>query len=169
MDEILALTKIDFSSLFLSIFVILIGMKAMVSVGEWMISKLGLETKSIRSKREDHELLMKTSQNLSALQKQHDKDVEQSIAHDNCISEKLEHLTRIFLEKQIDDMRYEILDFASALSIGRKYSKEQFDHVINIHTKYEKILEQNNLSNGQVTASMEVINELYKEKLKNGF
>ena len=75
----------------------------------------------------------------------------------------------MFLEKQIDDMRYEILNFASALTSGRDYNKEQFDHVLQIHEKYEQILKDNDMSNGQVLMSMEVINEIYKEKLKKGF
>lgn len=169
MESIIELTKIDYMSLFISIFIILLGIKAIVTLFEWVIEKLGLETKQMRNKREEHELLIKTSQNLSELQEKHIKDVEQSIIHDKRINDKLENLTKMFLNKQIDDMRYEILDFASALSIGRKYSKEQFDHVLNIYNKYEKILEENHLCNGQVTASMEVINEIYKEKLKNGF
>ena len=41
--------------------------------------------------------------------------------------------------------------------------------VIQIHEKYEEILEQYNMENGRVTASMEVIMDVYKEKLKNGF
>ena len=72
-------------------------------------------------------------------------------------------------DKEIDDMRWEILNFSSALTSGRQYNKESFDHVIQIHEKYEKILEENGLENGQVTASMEVIIEVYKEKLKTGF
>ena len=75
----------------------------------------------------------------------------------------------MFVDKQIDDIRYEILDFASSLSAGRQYSKEQFDHIISIDEKYKKILKENDLENGQVTASMEVITGIYKEKLRTGF
>ena len=75
----------------------------------------------------------------------------------------------MFIEKQIDDIRYEILDFSSALSSGRQYNKEQFDHIIKIHEKYEKILKENGLENGQVTVSMQVIMEIYKDKLRTGF
>ncbi len=45
MDDILALSKVDFSSVFISVFLILMGIKAAVSLLEWMINKLGLETK----------------------------------------------------------------------------------------------------------------------------
>ena len=40
---------------------------------------------------------------------------------------------------------------------------------ISIDEKYKKILKENDLENGQVTASMEVITGIYKEKLRTGF
>ena len=85
------------------------------------------------------------------------------------ISDSLDKLTDMFIDKNIEDMRWEILNFCSALTSGRKYNKESFNHVIQIHEKYEKILEENNMENGQVEASMEVIMDVYKDKLKNGF
>lgn len=85
------------------------------------------------------------------------------------INDSLDKLTTMFVNKEIDDMRWEILNFCSALTSGRQYNKESFDHVIQIHEKYEKILEENEMENGRVTASMEVIMDVYKDKLKNGF
>ena len=85
------------------------------------------------------------------------------------ISNSLDKLTYMFIDKNIEDMRWEILNFCSALTSGRKYNKESFNHVIQIHEKYEKILEENNMENGQVEAAMEVIMDVYKDKLKNGF
>lgn len=89
MEEVRALTTIDLYSIFVSVFIVLIGIKAVVSVLEWTINKLGLETKWMRKKREEHELIIRTSQNLSALQQKHMEDVKQSIIHDKRIQEKL--------------------------------------------------------------------------------
>ncbi len=89
MDAITALTELDFSSLFLSVFVILIGIKAAVSVLEWTVAKLGLETKWMRKRREERDLLIQTSQNLTDLQKQHAKDVAESDLHDERIRDDL--------------------------------------------------------------------------------
>ena len=58
-----ALTRIDYTSVFISVFIILIGIKAIVSLFEWVIDKLGVETKWMRKQREEHELLIQTSQN----------------------------------------------------------------------------------------------------------
>lgn len=169
MEEWNYLFQLDFSSISISIFMVLSAAIAVANVIGKFSQMIGRPVKWVKKRAEDHELLIKTSQNLIALTQKQKEDVTQSIHHDKIVNEKLETLTQMFLEKQIDDMRYEILDFASALSTGRKYRKEQFDHIVNIYGKYEKILEENHLSNGQVTTSMEVINEIYKEKLKNGF
>ena len=85
------------------------------------------------------------------------------------IKEDLEKLTLIIQDKNINDWRYEILDMASAISSGRRYSKEQYEHVIDIYGRYEDLLKSLGRTNGQVDVSMEVIMESYKEKLKNGF
>ena len=41
MDEIIELTKIDFSYVFIAVFVILIGIKVIISLFEWAVDKLG--------------------------------------------------------------------------------------------------------------------------------
>ena len=74
----------------------------------------------------------------------------------------------MFLDKQIDDMRFEILDFASSLSSGRKHNRESFDHILRVYQKYEKILEDNHLENGLVEESVRYIQETYRDLLKNG-
>lgn len=75
MEEIVTFTEINFTSLFLQICSILIGIKAVLSAFEWLISKLGLETKGMRQRREDHELLIQTSQSLQKIsQMQNDRD-----------------------------------------------------------------------------------------------
>lgn len=69
MNDIIELTKIDFVYVFVSVFVILVGIKFVISLFEWIVTWLGLETKWMRQKKQEHELLIKTSQNLTALQK----------------------------------------------------------------------------------------------------
>ena len=81
---------------------------------------------------------------------------------------KIEKLTHMVLDKEIDDTRWKLLDFASALSSGRKYNQEAFDHIFRMYEKYERILEENNMENGLVTESMKYVNEAYREHLKNG-
>lgn len=51
----------------------LIGIKTAVSIFEWGVDKLGLETKWMRKKREERNLLFQTSKNLAALQEKQAK------------------------------------------------------------------------------------------------
>lgn len=78
MDEITVLTEINFASLFLQICSVVISLKVIVSAFEWLINRIGLETRTMREKREEHELLIQTNQNLSALQKKHEEDLRLS-------------------------------------------------------------------------------------------
>lgn len=169
MEEIYALTTINFYSLFVSIFIILVGIKAIVSLFEWVIHKLGLETKWMRQEREEHELLIQTSQNLASLQEKHEKDIEISDCRDEEIASDIKKLTQMFVDKEIDDMRWEINNFATKVSEGKHCNKDSFKHCIHMYEKYERILEDNGLENGEVEISMELINEAYKKKLKEGF
>ena len=168
MDEIIELTKIHFSYVFIAVFVILIGIKVIISLFEWAVDKLGLETKWMKIKREEHDLLIKTSENLSALQQQHTSDMQYSNKRDDEINRDIQKLTAMFLDKEIDDWRWKILDFSSALSNDRKYNRESFDHVIKIYGKYEKILEDNKMENGLVEESMKFIRKKYQEYLDRG-
>ena len=123
----------------------------------------------MRKRREEHDLLIQTSQNLIALQAQHGKDVERSDRRDEEIANDIRNLTQMFVDKEIDDMRWEINNFATNVSEGKPCNKDSFKHCIHVYEKYEKILEENGLENGEVEISMEIINDAYRQKLKEGF
>lgn len=158
---------------FLSILILIFLIISTVVTTATMIGKfseiINKPVKWIRKKNEDHELLITTAQGLNELRIKQEEDIRQSIRHDKIIKEDLEKLTLLIQEKNINDWRYEILDMASAIGSGRQYSKEQFDHVIDIHKNYEELLSSLGRTNGQVDVSMEVIMEQYKDNLKNGF
>lgn len=165
MEAIQELTQINYIALFISIFTALVGIKFVFSLFEWVITKLGLETKWMRQKREEHELLLQTSQKL---QKKHQEDMNKFEDCDNEIRNDLKKLTDMFIDKEINDMRWEINNFANKISDGKKCNKDSFKHCIHTYEKYEKILKENNLENGEVEISIEIINEAYKQKLKEG-
>lgn len=90
-------------------------------------------------------------------------------ANQESLSNQMTELKQLFINKEIDDMRWEMLDFASAIMNKRRCSKEQYDHVIDTYVKYEKILEENGMENGRVTSSMEFVNDKYKKLMSVGF
>lgn len=169
MEQIEQFMNIDFSSFFILCFIFMSGVVGIFTLIGKFSEIIKRPVSWVRKKNEDHELLIKTAQSLNELRVKQEEDTKQSIRHDRMIKEDLEKLTLIIQDKNINDWRYEILDMASAISSGRRYSKEQYDHVIDIHGRYENLLESLGRTNGQVDVSMEVIMESYKEKLKDGF
>lgn len=93
MDAIQELLKLNFAYIFTSVFIIVIGIRTITSLFEWFIAKLGLETKWMRKRKAEHQLLVQTSQNLAALQQKHDESVRQSIRHDEMIKSDISSLT----------------------------------------------------------------------------
>ena len=169
MEQIEQFMSINFSSFFILCFIFMSGVVGIFTLIGKFSEIIKRPVSWVRKKNEDHELLIKTAQSLNELRVKQEEDTKQSIRHDRMIKEDLEKLTLIIQDKNINDWRYEILDMASAISSGRRYSKEQYDHVIDIHGRYENLLKSLGRTNGQVDASMEVIMESYKEELKNGF
>ena len=169
MELIERITEINFANWIITAFLLL----SIFIAGYEIIGKaseiIGKPVKYVRERNKIKELTLQNTEQIKELTQKHEDSVNQSIRHDEIIRKDLAKLTKMFIDKQIDDIRYEILDFASSLSAGRQYSKEQFDHIISIDEKYKKILKENDLENGQVTASMEVITGIYKEKLRTGF
>lgn len=92
MESIKTLQELNYTYLFFSFVTILLAWKAFASLWEStigkLIKKLGIETKTMREKRENHELLIQTSksvntlsQNLNLLTQKHEQDIKE--IHDN--------------------------------------------------------------------------------------
>lgn len=148
--------------------VVMSGITAICVVVSKFFDWIGKPIKWFNRNNKDHELLLATVQCLEKLQDKQKEDVKESIRHDKEIKTDIEKLTKMFLDKQIDDIRWELLDFCSALTEGRKYNREAFDHVFRTYRTYERILEENHMENGLVTESMKVCEEIYHERLKAG-
>ena len=72
----------------------------------WLfVDYLGIETKTMRKKREEHELLLSTAKGLQDLSKKRDADVEQSIKHDKKIEENLNQFMEEMKTSVIDTQK----------------------------------------------------------------
>ena len=67
-------------------------------------------------------------------------------------------------ENEIDRLRWEILDFANSCRNHRKHTLEEYEHILDMHAKYESILKRNGKGNGRVTRAYEYIKGLYDER-----
>lgn len=169
MDTIKELFNINFSYLLISAFLLLIGARTIASPLEWIVDRLGLETKWMRKRREEHDLLLNTSKSLIALQEKHIEDMKKSDKHDEEMRNDIKKLTDLFIDKEINDYRWEIIQLADKISNGKTISKECLRHAISTYEKYEKIITEHGLVNGEVEISIEVIRDNYQQKLKEGF
>ena len=73
----------DWKMFAITLFAVLLGFQAIVKVVSWFLFDfLGIETKSMRQKREEHNLVMSTANGLKELTETHKKDI-QKINEDN--------------------------------------------------------------------------------------
>ncbi len=166
MEQITALTTVNYSSLFISAFTVLIGLKVVLSTFEWVMIKLGLETKWMRRKREEHELLIQTSKGLAKLQKKHEEDIKQSILHDSRIKKELSEfmidIKNTVSETQNDIKQFEenrLHDREQSLQIQRELS-ESIKEII--ETNSDKDRQIDNLMIAQKEVLADKINDKYK-------
>lgn len=84
------------------------------------------------------------------------------------LNQKLDKNNAITLSLLIDNKRNTIIDFASKV-IDDSYpvTKEQFNRIFKIYEEYEEIIEENELTNGEVDIAIRIIREEYENHLKN--
>lgn len=158
MDAVRELSNINLGYVFVSVVVIIVAYKFICDLIDWMKKRWRIKT----GKEEDKESIEKR---ISTLEK-HDKSQYEKM---NEIITAIDEINGNLVDFEIQNYRFEILDMASAIYAGRKYSKEQYDHILSIHDEYEGLLEKIGKTNGQVDASMEVIKAAYKDRMLNGF
>lgn len=143
---------------------------------EKLLDALGLETKASLQKKALEQRLSDMEQKIADFEQSQHEYHEQSITirdklEDNqkVLQDGIGELKMLLINKEIDDIRTTILDFSNAVMNGRDYDKEQYEHIIDLYDKYEKILEQNGMTNGRITASMEFVLKNYQDLMDNGF
>lgn len=143
---------------------------------EKLLDVLGLETKASLQKKALEKKLSDMEQKIADFEQSQHNYHDQSInirddLEDNqkVLQDGINELKTLLINKEIDDIRTTILNFSNAVMNGRDYNKEQYEHIIDLYDKYEKILEQNGMTNGRVTASMEFVLKNYQDLMDNGF
>lgn len=168
MNELKALLELDFTAFILAVFVIMSGVIAVYTIIGRFSEVIGKPVKWVKQRQVDHDLLEKNKKDIKDLKDKHEADTKKYEASHQELIDDVRKLTSLFVEKEIDDMRWEILNFCLALSNGRKCNRESYAHVFSTYEKYERILKENKMENGLVEESMAFIRERYQEALKSG-
>lgn len=84
------------------------------------------------------------------------------------LNKKLDENSAITLSILIENKRSAIIDFASKV-IDESYpvTKEQFNRIFKIYKEYEEIIEEHELTNGEVDIAIHIIQESYEQHMKN--
>ena len=83
---------------------------------------------------------------------------------------KIDSLEADVANNEKDRIRWEILNFANSCRNGRKHSRDEFQHIVDLNDKYKKLLRRTNDSNGVFDIEYRYIQDLYAERLeKNDF
>ena len=157
MEDLQNLFNLNFASTIMGLFIIILGIDKIVSLLKRVKSILRIKF----GYEEDKESI---EDRISILER-HDNWQYKEISK---ISQCVTDIDKRMLDKDIDDMRWELLNFCSALTGGRKYNREAFDHIFRIYEKYEMILKDNKMTNGFVDESMNYVKEVYHKNLENG-
>ena len=154
-----------------------------VKIKDFVVSTFGITTKSALAKQAQEERIKDLNNQIIDLQKEvqqfkdnriHDRDQsfdiqKQLTDSQTLLQNSVENLRKMLVNKEINDMRWEILDFSNAVMNGRVYNKEIYDHIFDTYTEYERVLEENGLENGKVDSSMQFVRNKYLVLLEKGF
>lgn len=110
------------------------------------------------------------------------KSIGKTITKDACgkvdgLITKIDQLERKFdkmendqIENEKDRIRWEVLDFANSCRNGRKHTRDEFQHIVALNTKYKSLLRQTNDENGVFEDEYNYIHDIYDElKRDNNF
>lgn len=83
------------------------------------------------------------------------------------LSEKIDRNNEITLALQIENKRSAIIGFAARVADPKALvTHEEFRRIFKVYEEYEKIIQENNMTNGEVDISIRIIGEAYEDRLK---
>nr|DAP04472.1 MAG TPA: hypothetical protein [Caudoviricetes sp.] len=166
MDAIENLFNIEWQVVILGVIAALFAFKAIVEIFKWLLFDfLGIETKAMRMKREEHELLLKTANGLKDLSARHLEDVNQSIKHDEKIQENLDSCINEIMES-LEKTQDTITQFAE----NRVHDREQsFAIQKELTTSIAKLAESDSSRDEQINNIMWAQKESLADKINQKY
>lgn len=162
----------------MTIVIVLAAFQFVIGLLDTLAKRFGIKTKW-RTKQEDVDKIIQQCQDdinqLRQELKKHEQDayeqqlkrkeqslnIQEMLTNDQKeLQKEIKDLYTLTIDTKIDDMRWEILNFAD-MCHQRPCNKEQYNHCLDQYEKYQKILAENDLENGKVDLSMEFIKKQY--------
>ncbi len=84
------------------------------------------------------------------------------------VTQALKDNTKLTEEMFIQSSRDRIIDFAAkVVDENAPVSREEFNRIFKVYTKYEKFLEDHDMTNGEIDIAYRIINESYEKHMRN--
>lgn len=85
----------------------------------------------------------------------------------DALETKVDMLSDVIDENEIDRIRWEILNFSNSCQRNINHTQNDFQHIFKINKKYHDILDRIGETNGEIDREMEYIDELYQQKKRD--
>lgn len=161
-------TQNDITHFLMGVFLIMAMVIAIVTLVQKFAEIIGHPIKHYKDTEHDHKVIFVAQQDIEALKKKEQADVEQSKKQRTQISNALAQLKLMVLHDRCERIRSEIINFSAQL-YQRDIRQDEYRHIFNLYAEYEKLLKETGMQNGQTDASMRLIKEAFSEHLKKGF
>lgn len=180
------LEQLGVPTVILYIFIFLAAINYVIELIEKIKNRFGIETKwdkkdrtvekkiaelenTVNDLKTDLENYKKKNYEEQLGRREQSLDIQKKLTQNQeKLESQLSDLHDIFVDKQIDDMRWSIINLATKVSEGKPCNKDSYQHCFKIYKKYEDIIAANHMTNNEVDISMEIIKKSYKEKLLSG-
>ena len=84
------------------------------------------------------------------------------------VAQALKDNTRLTEEMFVQSSRDRIIDFAAKVADEKiPVSREEFNRIFKVYAKYEKFLEDHDMTNGEIDIAYRIINESYEKHMRN--
>lgn len=84
------------------------------------------------------------------------------------LSGLLNKVNQTVIDIQIDNKRNQIINFASLVSDENvPVTREQFNRILKMYDDYERIIEENGMTNGEIEIAHSIIVKAYKKHMEN--
>lgn len=99
---------------------------------------------------------------------QYDESIQKITENLNDVTQALKDNTRLTEEMFIQSSRDRIIDFATKVA-GEEVSvsREEFNRIFKVYTKYETFLENRGLTNGEIDVAYRIIMESYEQHMRH--
>lgn len=167
MSEIAELFTVNWTTWFITGFAILFALEKGIDLVGGLAAKLGFEFKFMRKKREEHDLLLKTSKSLTDFQDKHTQDINKLMQNDIEIRKDFQDLTNE-MRKTNEQTQLSIQEFASNRASDREKSREIQANLSNsIATLSQKLTDEDSQVQALVLSQKEQLADRINAKYKH--